>query len=266
MSNPSPVAPEIQPRLSVDRLVIRAAVIDLTVGLTLVVVAAALSILIVNYKTPEMLDRCLQLLTRRALPFGIEILVVLARNGLLFLLAWEFMAVSAFFLVTYYRRKPQAREAGWTYLVAAHLGSAFLMVMFVLLTYPGRSLDFANATSGQASLVFVLALVGFGTKAGFVPLHIWLPDAHAVAPAHIGSILVLQTAHRYDDAGVGDVRPVSRNRCARLRASVRRTGRREMQGESCGDARRQSRLHVGHQRMGTVRRAKADARACGVAA
>jgi formate hydrogenlyase subunit 3/multisubunit Na+/H+ antiporter MnhD subunit len=116
-------------------------------------------------------------------------LVVLARNGLLFLLVWEFMAVNAFFLVAYDRRKPQAREAGWTYLVAAHLGTAFLMVMFVLLAYPGRSLDFANATSGRASLVFVLALIGFGTKAGFVPLHIWLPDAHAVAPAHVSALM-----------------------------------------------------------------------------
>jgi formate hydrogenlyase subunit 3/multisubunit Na+/H+ antiporter MnhD subunit len=126
---------------------------------------------------------CTNLLTASML------LVVLARNGLLFLVAWEVMAVNAFFLVTFDRRKPQAREAGWTYLVAAHLSTAFLMVMFVLLAYPGQSLDFRNATPAYASLVFVLALIGFGTKAGFVPLHVWLPDAHAVAPAHISALL-----------------------------------------------------------------------------
>ena len=70
--------------------------------------------------------------------------VVLARNGILFLVAWEVMSLAAFFLITFEDEKPEVREAGRTFLIATHLGTAFLLVMFVLLGAQGQSLDFAD--------------------------------------------------------------------------------------------------------------------------
>jgi hydrogenase-4 component B len=121
-------------------------------------------------------------------------LVVLARNGVLFLVAWEVMALSSYFLVTFEDEKEAVREAGWTYLVATHLGTAFLLAMFVLLGRETGSLDFdafgaASVAPALANLLFVLAVIGFGTKAGFMPLHVWLPEAHPAAPSHVSAIM-----------------------------------------------------------------------------
>jgi hydrogenase-4 component B len=122
-------------------------------------------------------------------------LVCLAANGLLFLLAWEAMSLSSYFLVMFEDERPEVRRAGWTYLVATHLGSAALLVLFVVMAGQGGSFDFdsfgAMAQAGRStiSLAFVLALVGFGTKAGFMPLHIWLPEAHPVAPSHVSALM-----------------------------------------------------------------------------
>jgi formate hydrogenlyase subunit 3/multisubunit Na+/H+ antiporter MnhD subunit len=123
------------------------------------------------------------------------VLVVTARNGLLFLLAWEVMALTSYFLVTFERERPEVCEAGWIYLVATHLGTVFLLVLFVLLRAPGESsLDFGRQTQGWQpvgipSVLFLLALVGFGTKAGIVPLHVWLPEAHPAAPSHVSALM-----------------------------------------------------------------------------
>ncbi len=118
------------------------------------------------------------------------VVVVLARNGVLFLMAWEMMALSSFFLVTFEDEREDVRHAGWVYLVASHIGTAFLLVLFVLLGKTNGSLDFDRFTaSSGAGLLFVLALVGFGTKAGFVPLHVWLPEAHPAAPSHVSAVM-----------------------------------------------------------------------------
>lgn len=120
------------------------------------------------------------------------IMVLLARNGLLFLIAWECMSLASFFLVIYEHEKPGVLDAGWVYLVATHLGTAFLLVMFVLLGRAAGSLDFDRIgalPSALAGLIFILALIGFGTKAGFVPLHVWLPEAHPAAPSHVSAVL-----------------------------------------------------------------------------
>lgn len=89
----------------------------------------------------------------------------------------------------------RVREAGWTYLVASHLGTAFLLPVFALLGRGAGSLDFAamhalhHLSPTIANLVFVLALVGFGTKAGWVPFHVWLPQAHPAAPSHVSALM-----------------------------------------------------------------------------
>lgn len=122
-------------------------------------------------------------------------LVVLARNGVLFLVAWETMAVASFFLVTTDDDRESVREAGWTYLVATHLGTAFLLGLFALLGRYAGSLDFdrfealAGLPAGAAAAAFLLAVVGFGAKAGFVPFHVWLPEAHPAAPSHVSAVM-----------------------------------------------------------------------------
>ncbi len=123
--------------------------------------------------------------------FASMLLVVVSRNGILFLFAWEAMSFSSFFLVMFEHEKSKVREAGWIYLVAAHVGQACLMFMFIILGSQNNSLDFDKfiAPSGIAGVVFILAAIGFGTKAGFLPLHVWLPDAHPAAPSHVSAVM-----------------------------------------------------------------------------
>ena len=122
-------------------------------------------------------------------------LVVAAHDGLLFLLAWEIMALSPFFLVIFDDRKAAVRRAAWTYLAAAHIGTAFLLVLFVLLGGLAGGSDFdgyATALRAHPQLppvVFLLALAGFGSKAGIVPAHVWLPEAHPAAPSHASALM-----------------------------------------------------------------------------
>jgi hydrogenase-4 component B len=123
------------------------------------------------------------------------VLVVIARNGVLFLAAWEVMTLASFFLVTFDGHRATVRDAGWTYLVAAHLGTAFLFALFLLLGRGADTLDFAGmGVAGRglpvsAGVLLLLAVVGFGTKAGFMPLHVWLPEAHPAAPSHVSALM-----------------------------------------------------------------------------
>lgn len=123
------------------------------------------------------------------------VLVLIARNAILFLMAWELMSLASFFLVTFEDERAESREAGWTYLIATHAGTACLLALFVLLGRSAGSLDFdafaipAGQFPPAAGLIFLLAVVGFGTKAGFVPLHVWLPDAHPAAPSHVSALM-----------------------------------------------------------------------------
>jgi hydrogenase-4 component B len=117
-------------------------------------------------------------------------IVLTARNGVLFLMAWEVMTIASFFLVTLENDRDEVREAGWTYLVATHLGTAFLLALFLLLGHGGDSLDFDRfAHPDRAGALFLLAVIGFGTKAGFMPLHVWLPEAHPAAPSHVSALM-----------------------------------------------------------------------------
>lgn len=121
--------------------------------------------------------------------------VVVARDAILFLIAWEGMTIASFFLVVFESQRDEVRRAGFTYLVASHLGAAFLFILFMLLRRSSGSYDFSDIAAagslspGLASTCFLLALVGFGTKAGFFPFHIWLPDAHPAAPSHVSAVM-----------------------------------------------------------------------------
>ena len=124
-------------------------------------------------------------------------MLVIAANGMLFLMAWEIMALSSFFLVTFENEDESVQRAGWTYLTATHLGTAFLLVLFLLL---GRqsgaaSLDFDLFLAARshmapiADVIFILAVIGFGAKAGFIPFHVWLPEAHPAAPSPVSAVM-----------------------------------------------------------------------------
>jgi formate hydrogenlyase subunit 3/multisubunit Na+/H+ antiporter MnhD subunit len=120
--------------------------------------------------------------------------LVLARNAVLFLVAWEVMALSAFFLVATEDEEKPVREAAWLYLAAAHLATLCLFAMFALLHSATGSFTLALAPDatlppGLATAIFLLALAGFGLKAGIMPLHVWLPSAHATAPSHVSALM-----------------------------------------------------------------------------
>jgi hydrogenase-4 component B len=123
-------------------------------------------------------------------------LVVLADGIFAFLLAWEMMSLISFFLVLGTGRHQGSRRAAFVYLVMTHIGSGFLLVAFFLLFRHSGALDFTTLRTGAPTLsaamrdaIFLLAFVGFGTKAGLIPLHVWLPRAHPAAPSHVSALM-----------------------------------------------------------------------------
>ncbi|HYF94800.1 MAG TPA: proton-conducting transporter membrane subunit [Symbiobacteriaceae bacterium] len=122
--------------------------------------------------------------------------VVLSADGLGFLFSWEVMAVVSFLLVMAEHRDPEVRQAGYFYVVMTHVGTAFIIGAFLTLYAASGSLGFeafraaaAGLPVGVRSAVFVMLVVGFGTKAGLVPLHVWLPRAHPAAPSHVSALM-----------------------------------------------------------------------------
>ena len=116
--------------------------------------------------------------------------VLVAANGLHFLIAWEVFTVCAYFLIALERHRREARAAGWLYLAASHVSMVVLFAFFAALAARtgGWDLGPMHERTDLAPL-FWLALVGFGLKAGLFPLHVWLPSAHASAPTHVSAIL-----------------------------------------------------------------------------
>jgi formate hydrogenlyase subunit 3/multisubunit Na+/H+ antiporter MnhD subunit len=120
--------------------------------------------------------------------------VTIAAHSLLFIVAWEVMALGAFFLVTTEDEDPVVREAGIIYLVSTHTATLCLFAIFAILkgvtgSYALVALPEGSVTPALATTLFLLAVVGFGVKAGVMPFHIWLPGAHAMAPSHVSALM-----------------------------------------------------------------------------
>ena len=121
-------------------------------------------------------------------------MVVCAANGLLFLLAWEIMSLSSFFLVLHRHDEQESQQSAWIYFIATHIGAAFLFGFFLVAGSQTGSLDFDSFKTHvfspvMASVLFAASLIGFGSKAGFVPFHVWLPKAHPAAPSHVSALM-----------------------------------------------------------------------------
>ncbi len=120
--------------------------------------------------------------------------VVLADDAYAFMVMWETMALSSFFLVTANHRIPEVRRAGNLYIVMAHVGAAAVLLCFGVLQANSGDYTFANMRAQSlgpfwASVGFLLAVFGFGAKAGIVPLHVWLPEAHPAAPSPVSALM-----------------------------------------------------------------------------
>jgi formate hydrogenlyase subunit 3/multisubunit Na+/H+ antiporter MnhD subunit len=140
-----------------------------------------------------------ELAPHRVLPFfpaflaGMN-LVVLADDAFAFLLSWEFMSLTSWALVVAHHRDPDNVRAGYIYLIMASFGTLALLLAFSLLAGPDGTFGFAamramDTTDGVAALVLALVLLGAGSKAGLVPLHVWLPLAHPAAPSHVSALM-----------------------------------------------------------------------------
>jgi hydrogenase-4 component B len=121
-------------------------------------------------------------------------LLVVSRHAMAFLLGWEMMALAAFFLISTEDQKPECRRSGWIYLIATHVGTLSLFAMFALWrsatgSYALRAVAPDSIDLAVMNGLFFLALLGFGLKAGIMPLHFWLPGAHANAPSHVSALL-----------------------------------------------------------------------------
>ena len=119
-------------------------------------------------------------------------LVAVADNIISFAIVWEFMSLSSFFLVMHEYQKEDTRRAGYIYFIFAQAGAMFIFAAFALAYSHTGSYDFASFSEmpGKVKvIVFFLALVGFGSKAGIFPLHMWLPHAHPAAPSNISAVM-----------------------------------------------------------------------------
>jgi len=121
-------------------------------------------------------------------------LVVLADDAFAFLLAWEFMSLTSWAMVMVQHRDPDSTRAGYVYLMMAGFGTLALLLAFGLLAGADGGYDFASIRAGRESaalsaLVLALAILGTGSKAGLVPLHVWLPLAHPAAPSHVSALM-----------------------------------------------------------------------------
>ncbi len=132
------------------------------------------------------------------------VLVLLADDAYMFMVAWETMALSSYFLVTTDHRIPDIRKAGYLYLLIAHVGAIAILLGFGVMqgghgigAYTFAAMREAHLPVFWSSVAFLLALFGFGAKAGMLPMHVWLPEAHPAAPSPVSALMsgiMLKTA------------------------------------------------------------------------
>jgi hydrogenase-4 component B len=121
--------------------------------------------------------------------------VVTAQSTMLFLCGWEGMAIGSFLLIMTDHAQAQVRRAGLIYIVATHAATLLLFVMFAIWSNGGGDWTFASLATSASTVpavvptVLAFALVAFGVKAGYVPLHFWLPPAHAASPSHVSALM-----------------------------------------------------------------------------
>jgi len=121
-------------------------------------------------------------------------LVVLADDAFAFMVAWELMSLSSYFLVAFQHQNAANRRAAFIYLAMAQIGGLCVLLAFGVMAGFGGDFTFDAMRAAQldtdwATITFALGLIGFGMKAGLVPIHIWLPDAHPVAPSHVSALM-----------------------------------------------------------------------------
>ncbi len=136
---------------------------------------------------------------KRVLPFfpvfiATMTLVLMADDAFMYLLSWEFMSLSSWALVMAHHREPGNMRAGFVYLVMASVGTLCLLLAFGVLagaqgSYSFEQIRATHVDAPTAALVLLLTLVGAGSKAGLVPLHVWLPLAHPAAPSHVSALM-----------------------------------------------------------------------------
>ena len=165
-------------------------------------VSAGVTVYATGYFREESAER----LTLIALQYHVFLasmaLVMLADDAYLFMVAWETMALSSYFLVTTDHKLPAIRSAGFLYLLIAHLGAIAILLCFGVMhggqgDYTFSALRSADLTPFWATAAFLLAFFGFGAKAGMIPLHAWLPEAHPAAPSPVSALMsgiMLKTA------------------------------------------------------------------------
>ncbi len=162
--------------------------------LVLAILAASVSLYSVGYMRKSQGSRAHGIL------YGLFVLsmgaVFLSGDALSFLVSWEAMSLVSYFLVVSETESDHARSAGLTYATMTHIGTSFIIAAFMLAYRASGSLNFSGMAAGLAgksvalkSVIFVLAFIGFGTKAGVVPLHIWLPRAHPAAPSNVSALM-----------------------------------------------------------------------------
>ena len=128
--------------------------------------------------------------------------VLLADDAYAFMVAWEVMALSSYFLVTTDHLQAENRHAGFLYLLMAHVGAIAILLSFGVMQGGSWQFTFdamrgAHLAPAWAAAAFLLALLGFGGKAGLLPLHVWLPEAHPAAPSPVSALMsgvMLKTA------------------------------------------------------------------------
>lgn len=124
------------------------------------------------------------------------IMVASAGNAIFFLVVWELMSLASYFLVVYENKEKSNIKAGLLYFIMTHIGTAFIILAFLLIYGSIGSFDFSviknsigAVSPALRNIIFILTLIGFGTKAGIIPFHIWLPSAHPAAPTHVSALM-----------------------------------------------------------------------------